>query len=160
MTFLCPNCWSEVKEGEKICPKCHSEIEALGRRSYIDRLVMALHHPWASNRMWAVFILGEMRDKQAIKPLIDIMDQVWDTKDLCFLKEIAIALGKIDGGEALPALIHLMDHPAFLIRETALRWLSKIKNRAAMAAIKKALEDPSPRVQELAKKILGANSDC
>ena len=150
MTFLCPNCWSEVKEGDKICPKCHFEIESLGRRSYIDRLVMALHHPWASNRMWAVFILGEMRDKKAIKPLVAIMDQVWDTKEFLFLKDIAIALGKIDGDEAVPALIHLMGHSSFLVREAALKSLGKIRNREATAAIKKALEDPSPGVQELA----------
>ncbi len=159
MTFLCPNCWSEVEEGEKICPKCHSDIESLGKRSYIDRLVMALHHPWPSNRMWAVFILGEMRDKEAIKPLVDSMDQVWDTKEFLFLKDIAIALGKIDGGEAVPALIHLMDHPSFLIREASLKSLGKIKNREAIAAIKKALEDQTAGVQKLAREILEKHSE-
>ncbi len=103
-------------------------------------MVRALRHPWASNRMWAAFILGEMRDKQAIKPLVDILDQLRDTKDLLFPKEIAIGLGKIDGEEAVPPLVRLMDHPSFLVRE-------------ATAAIKKALDDPNPVVQELAKKL-------
>ena len=147
LTFLCPNCWSEVKEGEKICPKCHSEIEALGQRSYIDKLVGALHHPWASNRMWSVYILGEIGDKQAIKPLVDILDQVWDTQEFLFLKEIAIALGKIDGDEMVPALVHLMDHRVFLIREAALKSLPKGKNNLAAAAVQKALNGPSSTVR-------------
>jgi len=154
LTFLCPNCWAEVQEDEKICPKCHSEIEALRRGSYLDGLVRALRHPWASNRMWSVFILGEMRDKQAIKPLIDIMDKVWDTKDLWFLREVAIALGKIDGDEAVSALAHLLDHHSFLIREAALKALAKVKNKEAWKAVKKALDDPNPGVRALAKEIL------
>jgi len=154
LTFFCPNCWSEVKEDEKICPKCHSEIGALGQRSYIDRLVRALHHPWASNRMRAAYILGEIGDKQAVKPLVGVIDQVWETQDLFFLREIAIALGKINGDEAVSALVHLLDHRSFLIRKTALKSLPRGKNKLVMVAVKKALNDPSSTVQELAKEFL------
>ena len=67
---------------------------------------------------------------------------------------VAIALGKVDGEEALPILIQLMDHPSFLVRRAALNSLSKFKNEGALKIIKKALQDPSSNVQELARKIL------
>jgi HEAT repeat protein len=159
LIFFCPNCWSQVKEDEKICPKCYSEIEALGQRSYIDRLVSALRHPWASTRMEAAYILGEIGDKQAVKPLGDVIDQIGETQDLFFLREIAIALGKINGDEAVPALVHLLDHRSFLIRKTALQSLPRGKNKLVMVAVKKALSDPSSTVRELAREFLEKNSE-
>ena len=154
MIFFCPNCWAQVREGEKICPQCRVKIEPLDQLSYFDKLTRALNHPVATTRMRAAYILGEIGDRRAILPLAGAIENAWEKENLFFLREIAMALGKIDGHDALPALIHLLDHPSFLIRETALKSLGKIRNGGAIAAIQKAVKDPSSRVRELARKFL------
>jgi len=159
LVFFCPRCWSRVRENERICPECKAEIIPLDQRSYFEKLVGALHHPEATTKMRAAYILGEIGDKRAIKSLVDVIDQAWETESLFFLQEIAIALGKINGDEVVPALVHLLGHPSFLIRDATLKSLSKVKNKLAMVAVKKALNDPSSTVQELAKEFLGKNSE-
>ena len=72
---------------------------------------------------------------------------------------MAIALGKIDGDEVVPALVHLLDHRSFLIRKTALKSLPRGKNKLVMVAVKKALSDPSSTVRELAREFLEKNSE-
>jgi len=42
MIFFCPNCWSRVKEDEKICRECQADIESLDHLSYFEKLVNAL----------------------------------------------------------------------------------------------------------------------
>lgn len=160
MIFFCPNCWSQVKEDEKICPECKAETIPLDQRSYFEKLLGALHHPEATTRMRTAYILGEIGDKRAIKPLVGFIDQAGETENLFFLREIAIALGKINGDEVVPALVHLLDHPSFLIREAALKSLAGVKNKKAITAVKEALKDPSPGVQELAREILEKNQKC
>lgn len=157
MIFFCPNCWSRVKENESICPECRAEIEPLDQRDYFEKLVGSLQHPDATTKIRAAYILGEMGDKRAINPLVDILNQPWDIQGLFFIREIAFALEKIDGEEAVPALVHLLDHPSFLIRESALKALSKIKSKETVTALRKALNDPSSSVQELAKETLEKN---
>ena len=154
MIFFCPNCWAQVREEEKTCPQCRVKIGAFDQLSYFDKLTRALNHPVATTRMRAAYILGEIGDLRGIKPLAEVIDRAWGREGIFFLREIAIALGKIDGQEALPALIHLMNHPSFLIRETALNSLGKIRKGEAIAAIQKAVKDPSSRVRELAREIL------
>jgi len=158
LIFFCPNCWAQVREGEKICPECRVKIEPLDQLSYFDKLTRALNHPVATTRMRAAYILGEIGDRRAILPLAGAIENAWEKENLFFLREIAIALGKIDGHDALPALIHLLDHPSFLIREIALRSLGKIRNVKAIAAIQKAMDDPSPGVRQMAKEIIEKTS--
>jgi HEAT repeat protein len=119
----------------------------------------ALHHPVATTRMRAAYILGEIGDKRAIKPLADLIGQAWETQNLFFLREIAHALGKIDGDEVVPVLVHLLDYPSFLIREAALKSLPKGKNNLAVAAVQKALNDPSSIVRDLAREFLEKDSE-
>jgi HEAT repeat protein len=59
----------------------------------------------------------------------------------------------VNGEEALPILIRLMDHPSFLVRRAALHSLGHFRSEEALKLINKALKDASPSVQELAKQI-------
>jgi len=47
-----------------------------------------------------------------------------------------------------------------LVRGAALKSLGRVKNKEALAAIRKALKDPSPNVKELAKRILETESEA
>ena len=129
MIFFCPNCWSSVKEDEEICRECQADIESLDHLSFFEKLVNALNHSVRTTRIRAAYILGELRDKRAIAPLLDVIDK---TDDLFLIEGIALALGKIDGKEVLSTLIQLMDHASFLVRRAALNSLSNFKNERAL----------------------------
>ena len=154
MIFYCPNCWSRVKEDEKVCHECQADIEPLDHRSYFEKLVNALNHSERTTRIRAAYILGVLGDRRAIKPFAKAVEKPRGIEDVFFIEMVAIALGKLDGEEALPILIRLMDHPSFLVRRAALNSLSRFKNGEALKVIKRALKDPSPNVQDLARKIL------
>ena len=154
MIFYCPNCWTRVKEGEKVCPECKADIEPLDHRSYFEKLVNALNHPERTTRIRAAYILGELKDRRAIKPFAEAVSKPMGVEDVFFVEMIAIALGKVNREEALPILIRLMDHPSFLVRRAALNSLSNFRNEEALKVIKNAVKDPSLNVQELAQKIL------
>jgi len=154
MVFYCPNCWSRVEEEEKICHECQADIEPLDHRGYFEKLVNALNHSERTTRIRAAYILGTLGDRRAVKAFAEVVKRVKDIKDIFFIEMVAIALSKVDGEEALPILVHLMNHPSFLVRRAALNSLSKFQNEGTLRVIKRALKDPSPNVQELARKIL------
>jgi len=143
-----------VKEDEKVCHECKADIETLDYLSYFERLVRALNHPERTTRIRAAYILGKLKDKRAVKPLAKAISGTRGIRDIFFEEAVVVALGKIDGEETLPILIDLLDHPSFLIRADALHSLSRSKTKKATQAIKKALNDPSHSVQELARRIL------
>ena len=154
MVFYCPNCWSRVEEEEKICHECQADIEPLDHRGYFEKLVNALNHSERTTRIRAAYILGMLGDRRAIKPFAKVLSKRRSMEDVFFIEMVAVALGKVDGEEALPILIRLMDHPSFLVRRAALNSLSNFRSEEALMVIKKALKDPSPNVQKLAQKIL------
>jgi len=154
MIFYCPNCWTPVKEDEKVCPECKADIEPLDHRSYFEKLINALNHSERTTRIRAAYILGELKDRRAIKSFAQVVSKAGGIKDVFLVEMVAVALGKVDGEEALPILIRLMDHPSFIVRRAALNSLSRFKNGTVLKVIKRALKDPSPNVQELAQKIL------
>ena len=154
MIFYCPKCWAHVKEDEKVCHECKADIETLNHRGYFEKLVSALNHLERTTRIRAAYILGELRDRRAVKPFAKVVSKASGIQDVFFIEMIAVALGKVNGEEVLPILIRLMDHPSFLVRRAALHSLGKFRSEEALKVIKKALKDASPNVQELAQKIL------
>ena len=156
MVFYCPNCWSRVEEEEKICHECQADIEPPDHRGYFEKLVNALNHSEKTTRIRAAYILGTLGDRRAVKAFAEVVKRVKDIKDIFLIEMVAIALGEVDGEDALPILVRLMNHPSFLVRRAALNSLSKFKNEGTLRVIKRALKDPSPNVQELARKILQA----
>jgi len=156
LIFYCPNCWTRIKEDEKVCHECKAEVEPFDHLSYFEKLVNALNHSERTTRIRAAYILGDLGDRRAIKPFAKAVEKQRGIEDVFFIEMVAIALGKLDGEEALPVLIRLMDHASFLVRRAALKSLSNFQNERALKVIKKALKDPSSNVQELARKILQA----
>jgi HEAT repeat protein len=158
MILYCPNCWSPIKENEEVCHQCQAEIESFDHLSYFEALVRALNHPERTTRIRAAYILGELKDKRGIKPLVKAINRTPGIRDIFFEEAIVVALGKIDGEEAFPILINLLNHRSFLVRAAVLNSLSRFKTKKVTQAIRMALDDPSPSVQELAMKILRGRS--
>jgi len=158
MILYCLNCWSPIKENEEVCHECQAEIESFDHLSYFEALVRALNHPERTTRIRAAYILGELKDKRAVKPLAEAISRIRGIRDVFFEEAVAVALGKIEEEETLPILINLLDHRSFLVRAAALNSLSRFKTKKVTQAIRMALDDPSPSVQELAMKILRGRS--
>ncbi|MGB9627797.1 MAG: HEAT repeat domain-containing protein [Thermodesulfobacteriota bacterium] len=159
MIFYCPNCWAHVRKDEKVCHECETDIEPLDHRDYFGKLVNALNHPERTTRIRAAYIMGTLGYHRAVKPLVKVLENPKGLEDIFFIEAVAISLGKVDGEEAIPILIRLMEHPSFLVRKAALHSLSNFRNEEAIKAVKRALEDTSPNVQELARKILKLNEE-
>lgn len=70
MTFFCPGCWKIIPADVKICPFCGSDLAAADARSFPERLICALRHPVPDTRLLAAEILGELRYRPAIEPLL------------------------------------------------------------------------------------------
>ncbi|MCI0698625.1 hypothetical protein L0337_42330 [candidate division KSB1 bacterium] len=70
MTYFCPGCWKIIPADVKICPSCGCDLAAAEVRSYPERLIVALHHPVPETRTLAAEILGELRYRPAIGPLL------------------------------------------------------------------------------------------
>jgi HEAT repeat protein len=126
-TFYCTNCWAEVPESATICPHCGDDIAARqARADFVDKLIAALHHPEATTPMRAAWILGELRERRAVQPLM----QVFRSADNLFLMVAAVeALGKIGDPQALEMLRYSAHHPNVRLRRTAERALEEWKER-------------------------------
>lgn len=94
MIFYCPNCWSCIKEDEKVCPECKGKIEPFDHRSYFEKLIGALNHSERTTRLRAAYILGELGDRRAIRPLAEVINETRDIQDVFLIEGIALSLGK------------------------------------------------------------------
>lgn len=70
MTYFCVSCWKIIAGDAKICPFCGCDLTAASARSYPERLIGALRHPVPETRLLAAEILGELRYRPAMEPLL------------------------------------------------------------------------------------------
>jgi HEAT repeat protein len=117
ITFFCPNCWKEVNEADKVCPHCGVDIPGvLDQRDYVAKLIAALSHPEPTTPVRAAWILGKLRAKSAVRPLLAL---VRGNADL-FLKAAAVeALGQIGDASARQVLVELAEKGPVLLRAKA-----------------------------------------
>jgi HEAT repeat protein len=121
MTYFCPACWDTVDPHAVRCPRCSSDIRSLDQRAFSAKLVAALRHPEPATRQRAAFILGELRQTDAIPVLGQILTE---TAEPFFAAEIARVLGKMGNREADAFLRVALHHEAFLVREAAVEALA------------------------------------
>ena len=146
---FCPFCWTEVSEDENDCPHCGRNIKEWDEKSYTEKLIQSLNHFEPSTVYRACYILGERRDRVAIKPLIDLLSK---TNDYFLIEEIAEALGKIGDERAVPFLIKMLNSRSFLVRGKAATVLSNFSGQDEVTeALKRATRDCSNYVRESAR---------
>jgi len=79
MTYFCPSCLSELDMGYTCCPFCACDIPAFSeRRDFVDKLLVALHHPEPSTPVRAAWILGRLQDERAVGPLYELARHAGD----------------------------------------------------------------------------------
>ena len=124
-TFYCPGCWHDFAEDLVRCPNCGLAIDEFwNSKDYLEKLILALHHPEPATPIRAAWLIGKIRDPRAVEALIDI---VKETKDLYLAREAVKALGAIDTLQTRYFLRSLANHPARMIRAEASAALSTKK---------------------------------
>lgn len=125
LTYFCPSCWSEVG-AVATCPNCGADLQAFAGRSYEEKLLLALHHPEPTVPIRAAAILGELKSRTAVEPLIEVATSATDP----YIQESAVeALGHIGDDRALACLEHLSREGAVRVRAAAKRALKSLKVR-------------------------------
>lgn len=127
MTYFCPICWAEVTSLEGECPQCRADLGAEStERLYTEKLISALRHPDPQTVKRVVWILGARRDKEAVRPLLDLLRS---TSDIYLSAAACDALGEIGDPAALPDLQAYATRGSVIVRQTARRAMEMIKQK-------------------------------
>jgi HEAT repeat protein len=94
VTYYCTNCWKEIEKEQTVCPYCDVEQDQLGRETFEQKLIRALHHPEPETPIRAAYVLGELKATEAVQQLADILRS---SPDPYIAAASAEALGKIGG---------------------------------------------------------------
>ena len=117
MTYYCPSCWREVGSASA-CPACGAELQSFSKESYEEKLIRALHHPEPTVPVRAATILGELRSRSAVEPLIEVAVSSSDA----YIQEAAVAaLGRIGDSRTLSSLARLSREGSLRVRIAAER---------------------------------------
>lgn len=137
ITYYCPNCWVELTSIENICPGCGYQLEAYADLTLEEKLVMALNHPVAENRMLAVQILGKLGSVLALPQFENIITD--RSADVYLQREVIKALARIDDPKTVELLQKALHHRSPLISQLAREHLQTILGR-------KGKPEPEPDV--------------
>lgn len=124
MTYFCPVCWAEVAAEQMICGRCGADLRAWEGQGYVEKLITALRHPEPTTPLRAAWLLGRLRAREAVPPLMELARS---SPDL-FLREAAVeALGRIGDPRSLELLRALARSESVLVRRAARRALAMIE---------------------------------
>ncbi len=120
--FYCPRCCKDFGEDVARCPHCGFNIHELwNSKDYVEKLILALDHPEPSTAVNAAWVLGRLKDSEAVDALINLVKK---TQDVYVARAAARALGEIGTEEALQFLATLVHHPAEIVRQEAMTILA------------------------------------
>lgn len=133
---------NDAKDHIYIRLEAASSILKLGSKESIPFFKQTLNDPYLENRLEAVIILGEIKNKHSGSLLIDtLLDKKQDAE---IRAGAAWALGEINGKEAIEALITAFDETDLDIKSEsarALYKLSKLFNKDIISYFPKGSED-------------------
>ena len=122
MRFYCPRCWRDFNRDVPHCPHCGLDIREFWKsRDYVEKLILALEHPEKETPIRAAWLLGRLKDRRAVPPLIDLVKK---TEDVYIARAAVQALGEIDTPEARQFLDTLVQHQAKMVRDEVQQILS------------------------------------
>lgn len=124
ITYFCPFCWNEIKETDKVCPYCHSELAGYHSRNFEEKLINALNHPERETARRAAYILGRLKSANAVKKLAELFGL---TRDPYIKVEVLEALYYIGTEEARDFLKEAAGSDMSVIRRKAEELLERAK---------------------------------
>ncbi len=127
VTYYCPSCWSEVGSAS-VCPACGADLQHYVKERYEEKLIRALHHPEPTVPVRAAMILGDLRSKASVEPLIEVAASSRDP----YIQEAAVdALGHIGDLRALHCLEQLSREGVVRVRRAAQQAIKTLKDQAS-----------------------------
>jgi predicted amidophosphoribosyltransferase len=69
MIRYCPTCWAENAYEANVCTRCGVSLDETGK-DFTGRLIDAIGHPEPTRAVIATEILGRLREKRAVEPLL------------------------------------------------------------------------------------------
>jgi HEAT repeat protein len=151
-TFYCPVCWEEFTKDMAECPRCGASLhEDVDQDEYVVKLIRALRHPEATAVVRAAAILGWLRDRRAVQPLLALLAS---SSDPYILESAVEALGDIGDCTAVEELSDALARSYVRVRGKAAEALGKLQGNRARAALISALNDRSAHVRTLAAEAL------
>ncbi len=93
MTYYCVNCWQEIDKDLLTCPHCGYDLKHASEYSFVEKLIKALNHPEPETPVRAATILGDLKTKEAVQPLLS---RLKNETDPFIVEAIVNALLKID----------------------------------------------------------------
>lgn len=114
LTYYCPNCWQENPPRASVCAFCQTRLDERANDSFVEKLRAALHHPVPAKAAFAAYLLGELRERNALDALLNIARERGEPER----REAAIiALGKLGDARAVEALMKITADDASYARE-------------------------------------------
>ncbi len=151
LTVYCPACYSRNVETAERCVCCGALLAHSARRDHTTGLIWALRHPEPTVPPRAAWILGERRDPEAVRPLMEIAET---SHDLGTLEEVVTALGKIGHPVAVPVIANLLHASYLTVRVPAAAALGALGGPEAASALEQASNDASQTVCDAASSAL------
>lgn len=125
-------------------------------KAAIPRLVAGLQNPNSKSRSSSAQALGNIRDSQTLKPLIEALRD----KDASVRCSAAEALGALRDSSAVAPLERLLADESWSVRKDAVEALERIGDARSVESLIRALQDDEARVRwaaESALKAIGAS---
>lgn len=124
MQAFCTKCWSLISTQDVVCPLCGAD-PGNDTRSFEQKLVAALEHPFPSTRARICWLLGQHGGSWSIPHLVRMLDDV----DM-FVRMAAIrALGEVGDESVVPALQRASKDDSLLLRIVAAGALEQVSAR-------------------------------
>ena len=131
MVYFCPSCWGVVAQYDA-CPACGADLQRFKGERYEEKLIRSLSHPEPTVPVRAATILGDLRSKAAVEPLIVLAISNPDP----YIQEAAVvALGRIGDERPIPHLENLTLDGWLRVRRAAGRALEKLRSKEVVGEI-------------------------
>lgn len=154
MIIYCSHCWNQNQAGDKVCERCGVSLKDTDSLDFVAKLISALDHPEPATPARAASILGKLREKRAVGPLIKLAK---DSTDPYILESAVAALGEIGSPEAADILSEKLHDSYLIVKLAAIKSLGQIGGTKAKLALQKASSDENRRIAEAAKESLEAS---
>ncbi|HEY9206386.1 MAG TPA: HEAT repeat domain-containing protein, partial [Candidatus Methanoperedens sp.] len=131
-------------------PLDHIDLKEMKRSGDIEGLLCVLDTGDMNEVGEAIRMLGELRTRKAIRPLIGLLEK----DDIQVRANSAWALGEIGEAKAVLPLIGLLNDPSENVRVFAAWALGKIGDKRAISALNASMKNGSQELRKQAKEAI------
>jgi len=125
MTYFCSNCWKEIKEDERICPRCKANQQKLDEEPFVQKLIRALNSAEPQTPIRAAYIIQMRKFTEAVPALLEKLKK---SDDPFIIEAIINALLEIDEKKFKTCILKAAGENPPLTVKRALKKMERLKN--------------------------------